>query len=104
MSDGFVGRMRTAVGPGRPVYHIDIDAEYAPFEVWVEPLVPGEPKPGEVWETTGGYSSRVTITGPPYNNHWSGERYVPTDRGCYRVSMLHPVLVHPWHRRADGSE
>ena len=97
MSEGFVGRMRV-VGAGHTVWGDDSDGHMK--RVWVQPLVPGEPKPGEVWETPGG--RRATITHAPYSI-LGGTRYVPTDKGLFSIDDLRPLPVYPWHRRADGS-
>ena len=99
MSKGFVGRMQEAM-IGYTVW-ADADDTDCYQLVWVQPLVPGEPEPGEVWENHGG--RHLTITSPPYTNHWSGARIVPTDGGNYLLEHLRPIPVHPWHRRADGS-
>jgi len=100
MSNGFLGRV-SEVRPGLYVSNPDGDSGHFRHEVWVQPLVPGEPKPDEVWENHGG--RHLTITSPPYTNHWSGARIVPTDGGNYLLEHLRPIPVHPWHRRADGS-
>ena len=102
MTDGFVGRMRKAVEPGRAVYHIDSNAEYAPHEVWVQPLVEGEPRLDERWEHIPS-GRQVRITSAPFTSHWTDARLVPTDWGVYYVKELRPLPAHPWHRRADRS-
>jgi len=97
MIEGFVGRVQR-VGKGVTIYGEGASSEFFPHRVWVQPLVEGEPEPGEVWVDRSG--RHVTITNPPHLSNWSGDRLVQTDRGLFSVQDL---MVYPWHRRADGS-
>ena len=96
---GFKARMQEAM-VGYTLW-ADDDTDFYQL-VWVEPLVPGEPVPGEVWEEARD-GRRVTITHPPYSTGDSDARWVPTDKGLCYVPALRPIPVHPWHWRADGS-
>lgn len=58
--------------------------------VVVTPLLPDDPRPGEVWERTGKYGGRVTVLSAPIldSSGYGGDLWVATDKGHFRLAEL----------------